>query len=111
MKTTLTTIIIASGFIFFSLLANATTFPETIYKTNSGRTIHSTLKVPATLCIINQKVEILFSTDDKGKVNFALAKTTNQLLKKEIEKQFYTMHFSDLKAEMINSVVVNFKTI
>lgn len=111
MKTTIQTIIIASGFILLSLTANASTFPETTYKTASGKTIHSSLKVPSALGIKNQQVEILFSTDEKGMVNFALAKTSNQLLKKEIEKQFYSMHFSDLKPEMINSVVVNFKTI
>ncbi|MCW3075481.1 MAG: hypothetical protein JWO32_90, partial [Bacteroidetes bacterium] len=59
--------------------------------------------------ITEQKVEILFSTDQTGKVNFVFAKTNDAILKNKIEKQFYTLHFTELKQDVINSVTLNFK--
>ncbi len=70
MKNKTSTLIIAAGFTFLSLMANASVLPETTYKTSSGKIIHSNFKIPSNLGIKNQKIEILFSTDDKGQVNF-----------------------------------------
>jgi hypothetical protein len=58
-----------------------------------------------------QKVEVLFTTDVNGTVNFVLAKTGNRELKSEIEKQFRSIHFNKLKSEVVHSVVLNFKTL
>ena len=57
------------------------------------------------------KVEVLFTTDKNGDVNFAFAKTTNQQLKEEIEKQFSAMKLPQLKANVAHSVMLNFKYI
>lgn len=59
--------------------------------------------------ISEQKVEILFSTGKSGEVNFVLAKTANELLKKQIEKQFSNMQFPQLKQDVVNSIVISFK--
>ncbi len=75
------------------------------------KTIKESVKFPAACYSHNQKVEILFTTNQKGIVNFVLAKTENLLLKKEIEKQFYTMCLAKLKQDVVHSIVLNFKTI
>ncbi len=58
-----------------------------------------------------QKVEVLFTTNEKGGVNFVLAKTENQLAKTEIEKQFSHLQFKNLHANVAYSIVINFKTL
>ncbi|MBI3233825.1 MAG: hypothetical protein HYZ42_07250 [Bacteroidetes bacterium] len=82
------------------------------------KTIRDFLKFPQVLIptsqgIINapQKVEVLFTTDKSGTVNFVLAKTNNISLKAEIEKQFMALHFNNLKSEVVISVTLSFKTI
>jgi hypothetical protein len=57
------------------------------------------------------KVEVLFTTDKAGNVNFVLAKTNDLKLKQEIEKQFLTLHLEKVKQDVVHSVVLNFKTI
>lgn len=59
----------------------------------------------------NEKVEVVFTTTESGKVNFVLAKTSNEILKKEIEKKFLSLTLSKLKANVAHSIVFNFKTI
>jgi hypothetical protein len=61
--------------------------------------------------ILPKKVEVLFTTDKSGKVNFVLAKTENQLLKKEIEDEFSKLSLSKVCAEVVHSVVLNFQTL
>lgn len=57
------------------------------------------------------RVEILFTTNQTGQVNFALAKTSNSKLKTEIEKQFMTLKIASLKNDVVHSVILNFKTL
>ena len=57
------------------------------------------------------KVEVLFTTDETGNVNFAFAKTTNKQLKEEIEKQFSDLKLPQLKPNVAHSVILNFKYI
>ena len=57
------------------------------------------------------KVEVLFTTDKIGKVNFVLAKTTNKELKQEIEKQFSHLQLAKLKQNVVHSVTLNFRTL
>lgn len=64
------------------------------------------IKSPAT-----QKVEVLFTTGKNGNVNFVLAKTPIPQLKEEIEKQFLGFSFRQLKADVVHSIVLSFKTI
>lgn len=59
----------------------------------------------------SQKVEVVFTTGDNGKVNFVLAKTDNKTIKAEVEKQFSQLTLSKLKANVAYSVVLNIKTI
>lgn len=59
----------------------------------------------------SQKVEVLFTTNENGAVNFVLAKTDNPTSKTEIEKQFSHLHFKNLNANVAYSIVINFKTL
>jgi hypothetical protein len=59
----------------------------------------------------NQKVEVIFTTGNDGKVNFVLAKTDNKDIKSEVEKQFSQLTLNKLKANVAYSVVLNIKTI
>ncbi len=83
-------------------------------KTDAEKTIRQFFKFPQVLApacqakTLAQKVEVLFSTDKDGRVNFVLAKTEDTRLKKEIEKQFFAMRMSEMKPDMINSVVLSF---
>jgi hypothetical protein len=54
---------------------------------------------------------VVFTTDEKGKVNFVLAKTENEILKKQIEKQFSEMILTKIKSNVAYSIVFNIKKI
>lgn len=58
-----------------------------------------------------EKVEVVFTTDDKGKVNFVIAKTENEVLKKQIEKQFSEMILTKIKSNVAYSIVFNIKKV
>lgn len=107
------------GLLMFStLLALSNTSPE---KSKTGamvteKTIRDYFKFPQVLLNHEQevkketqKVEVLFTTDKSGLVNFVLAKTNDTNLKAEIEKQFIGLRFKNLKSEVVNSVTLNFK--
>jgi len=87
--------------------------------TKPEKTIKNYFKFPQILMrpsqqngsILPKKVEVLFTTDKSGKVNFVLAKTENQLLKKEIEDEFSKLSLSKVCAEVVHSVVLNFQTL
>jgi hypothetical protein len=100
---------IIAGLILFSLTAK----PVTANIHPSGavqKTIQEGIKSPAG-APGNQKIEVLFTTNENGNVNFVLAKTKDAGLRQEIEKQFYNMHFTGLHSNVVNSVVLNFKSI
>lgn len=59
----------------------------------------------------NQKVEVIFTTGNDGKVNFVLAKTDNLEIKSEVEKQFSQLTLNKLNANVAYSVVLNIKSI
>jgi len=77
------------------------------------QTIRQHIKFPKLILPVekNEKVEVIFTTAPNGKVDFVLARTSNQDLKKEIEKQFMGMSLPKLKANVAHSIVFNFKTI
>jgi hypothetical protein len=56
-----------------------------------------------------EKVEVLFTTDVNGKVNFVIARTDNAELKAEIEKQFYKMPFKEGNENVVQKVILNFR--
>ncbi len=99
--------LLVMGLFFSALIAKPNTTDLTLIETE--KTIKESVKF--TNKNYNQKVEILFTTDKKGDVNFVLAKTENTNLKKEIEKQFFGMHLSKLKQDVVHSIILNFKTI
>lgn len=57
------------------------------------------------------KVEVLFTTDHLGKVNFVLVKTDNKELRSEIEKQFYNLALQGTKENVVQKVILNFKIV
>lgn len=79
----------------------------------SEKTIKEHVKFPKLILPVQQheKVEVIFTTNEKGKVDFVLAKTKNQFIKTEIEKQFLELTLNKLKANVAYSIVFNFKTI
>lgn len=103
----LTKILLLAGLMLTTLALKPGNSPTN----NVGKTIRESVKVPADLKAQGKKVEILFTTSQSGEVNFVLAKTNNSSLKKEIEKQFYTLRFAGLKENVVNSVTLNFKTL
>lgn len=52
----------------------------------------------------NNKVEVLFSTDKNGKLNFVFAKTADKSLKTEIEKQFSKVQLTKQNKDVLHSV-------
>lgn len=77
------------------------------------KAIKDYFKFPQIIMPVNssQKVEVLFSTNQNGKVDFVLAKTDDQNLKLEVEKQFLKLNLTKLKSDVIHSVTLNIKTV
>lgn len=67
--------------------------------------------LPANGVSENQKIEVLFTLDKRGKVDFVLAKTSDAHLKNSIEKQFLNLILPGLNTEVVNSVILNIKLI
>jgi hypothetical protein len=121
MKTqlTLSKIALVAGLLFTTLLAVAHTSPTTGTVTGeTEKTIRSYFKFPQVLLptyetksLLSQRVEVLFTTDKFGRVNFVMAKTTDKKLKAEIEKQFSNLMLEKLKQNVVHSVFLNFKAV
>ena len=82
------------------------------------KTIRNYFKFPQVLLpayetkhVRENKIEVLFTTDRAGKVNFVMAKTLDKELKQEIEKQFADLQLNKLKQNVVHSVILNFKTL
>jgi hypothetical protein len=109
------TLLLFCSLFFTTLLAVANTTPTTSVSSSTEKTIRQYFKFPQVLLplqhndAMSNKVEVVFTTDSFGKVNFALAKTQNRILKQEIEKQFLALQLPKLKHEVAHSVVLNFK--
>lgn len=101
------------GFIFLSSSAVAlgSDGNENIIETQN--TIRQHISFPNIILPIakTEKVEVVFTTDEKGKVNFVIAKTQNEVLKKQIEKQFSEMILTKIKSNVAYSIVFNIKTV
>lgn len=111
MTTTLKKGLLVTGLLLSSFILKPNNGTETQTLLETEKTIKDSVKFPTGMQITDQKVEILFTTAQNGDVNFVLAKTNNTELKKEIEKQFYALHFQNLNTNAVNSVVLNFKTL
>jgi ABC-type phosphate/phosphonate transport system substrate-binding protein len=116
----LSKMILIAGFSLLTLAIRSNTVPAETTKTkDTEKTIKSYFKFPGVLVplhhvdakSIQHKVEVLFTTDLAGNVNFALAKTGDQDLKSEIEKQFLKLHLDKLKQNVVHSVTLSFRTL
>lgn len=88
---------------------------KSIYQ-STEKTIQSLFKFPQVLIhknqeseIKTQKVEVLFTLDEKNKVNYANAKTNNPELKTEIEKQFKELVLQKLKSNVAYCITLCFE--
>ena len=77
------------------------------------KTIKEHVKFPKLILPVsqNEKIEVVFTTSANGNVDFVLAKTKNESLKKDIEQQFLGLTLNKLKANVAYSIVFNFKTL
>jgi hypothetical protein len=115
----ITKLILVAGFTFSGFMISANTTPvETKKAKETEKTIRDYFKFPGILIPLHelnkteaQKVEVLFTTDQNGNINFVLAKTVRRDLKAEIEKQFLKLHLIGLQRDVVHSVVLNFKTL
>lgn len=109
----------AIGFTFSALFALAGNVPNPpAAKAESEKTIKDYFKFPQVL--IQQpktetwqqrKVEVLFTTEASGAVNFVLVKLDDDNLRKEIERQFAKLKLPQLKHDVVYSVVLSFRTV
>lgn len=97
---------------------SAHTTPSVSSNSTTEKTISTFFKFPKVLIahaekesILNVKVEVIFITDKDGNVTYADAKTKDQKLKEEIEKQFLALKLNDVKENVAHSVLLNFKYI
>src|SRR5207253_8080772 len=104
-KSLLLILLLLSGSI---LLANTAPVSNTVTG-KTEKTIQDFFKFPQVLLphynnarLINNKVEVIFTTNNSGQVNFVLAKTNNPELKREIEKQFSSLHLSKIKQDVVH---------
>lgn len=118
-KATIIKISLLAGLILTSLAGWSNSTPNSGTVTSeTERTIRSYFKFPQVLLphyetktVQANRVEVLFTTDKSGKVNFVLAKTADPLLKEEIEKQFVTLQLNKVKQNVVHSVILNFRTL
>ena len=115
MKTLKSKILKISGVFAFVLVSsfasasNLTTGNEGVIETE--KTIKRHMSFPNVIWVKNssEKVEVVFTTNEKGKVNFVIAKTANEILKSEIEKQFSELTLLKIKSNVAYSIVFNIK--
>src|SRR6218665_801309 len=108
----ITRLMVLTGLIFSAFFAFSTPLPVTnTASAESKKTIREYFKFPQILAtraeaksVSNNSVEVLCTTNESGRVNFALAKTQNEELKKEVEKQFYKLYLPKLKQDVVHSV-------
>lgn len=95
----------------FSFASNLSNGNDAIIETE--KTIKQHISFPNVILPIQktEKVEVVFTTSENGKVNFVLAKTDNDVLKKQIEKQFSELTLTKIKSNVAYSIVFNIKKI
>lgn len=73
--------------------------------------IQDNIKLEKQMVTKNERVEVLFTTNQNGNVDFVMAKSDNKALRAEIEKQFSGFNFKTLKSETVHSIILNIKLI
>lgn len=74
-----------------------------------GKRISQQLVIPIQLVECSQKVEVLFTTNEKGDVNFTLVKPEKLEMKKYLEHYFSKLNLPSLKSNVVYNVVLNIK--
>lgn len=59
----------------------------------------------------NMKVDVVFTTQEDGHVNFVIAKTDNEQLKKEVEDRFSKIVLKTIKPNVCYGITLNLKTL
>lgn len=114
-KITLIKISLLAGLIFSTFLVRSNNDPAKGVSTETAKTIRKYFKFPQVLLPQMEsrsqatKIEVMFTTDKNGKVNYVSAKTNDRTLKQEIEKQFLGLHLENVKQEIPHSVVLSFR--
>ena len=110
----ITKMVLLTGLVITTISARPNTFSgSTPNSIETEKTIKDYFKFPQIIIPVNasQKVEVLFTTNKNGQVDFVLAKTEEQNLKSEIEKQFLKLNLTKVKSDVVHSVTLNIKTI
>lgn len=114
-KIALTKVLLITALIFTTLITVSNTLPSAPAAGEAEKTIRNYFRFPQVLLPHGEchgsKVQVLFTTDKSGKVNFVLAKTKDQVLKNEIERQFMNLHLQKLSQDVVHSVTLNFRTL
>jgi hypothetical protein len=118
MKTMKSSQILFALIFTFSLLSlQAIPAPKKTKEMSTQKTIRHYIKFPSVLLQPTEvrdqvtTVEVLYTTDSTGHVNFAFAKTEDPALKVEVEKQVTTLVLPQVKANVVHKMVLNFKLI
>lgn len=107
MKTFKMLLVVLASVISFSTFSN-TNDETSELNTTIQKEIKSHLNVKAGQ---SEKVEVVFTTDECGKVNLAIARTSNIELKQALENSFMKLQFSNLKPENAYSVTLSLKLV
>ncbi len=94
----------------FSAIANDTN--SNFDFTETSKEIKNNIKFASSYTThSSEKVNVVFTVDESGKVNCVIANTDNKQLKQTIEKQFEHLILKQLKANNAYSIQFNFKTL
>jgi hypothetical protein len=114
LKNKITKMILLAGLVITTVGLRSNTIADPSQNgIETEKTIKDYFKFPQMIIPVNesQKIEVLFTTNQNGQVDFVLAKTEQQNLKVEIEKQFLKLNLTKLKSDVVHSVVLNIKTV
>ena len=106
-------ILVIGLFMSFTISAKENGNPKVVTISDANQVIKEHVIFPNVLMNFNQeeKVNVVFTVNEAGFVNLAIASSSNEALKKSIESQFLKLKIKNLKANNAYSVVINFKTI
>lgn len=103
-------LMIATVFVSLTINSMAVTWGEG----TTEKEIQKHLSFPNILMPVNKtqsnKVDVVFTTNENGRVNLVIAKTDNADLKKEIEKNFSKLVLKTTKPNVCYGVTLNLKT-
>jgi outer membrane biosynthesis protein TonB len=101
---------------FLGIIALLSTL-STSAKTGNGIETSAPAKIKKSISLpkelkeqkINERVKVIFTVNELGKVSEVVAVTTNAELRKSLENQFKNLSFEGFKANVANTIMLNFK--